>query len=180
MVVVTRWGGKSVGRWCWGTDGGVTCSLLRATWAGPEEGQAGPCSLASRPPQQLCHTVLWHRFWITTGLSDQVLAPEPLRVGVHWAPGGAGAALASQVFLGVVDRVNQKASQRKVGLVGGVATCEKPSRPPANGQELGHPPRSSTLNTRVLTGTEWPHRAGPRRLTSPVPACSPGPAVATR
>lgn len=128
---------------------GVACSRHRVTWAGPEAGRAGPCSLCSG-----------HRFSVTAGLGCRFwpLSPDGLGFTAECRSGR------SQVFLGVVDQMNQHTSQRKVGLVGGVAAFEKPSRPPANGQEPGRPPRASTLIARVLTATECDRVAPPHLL----------------
>lgn len=57
----------------------------------------------------------------------------------------------------------------KSGPCGRTAAFEKPSRPPANGQELGRPPRASTLIARVLTATECGRVAPPHLLHPPPP-----------
>lgn len=153
---------------CWWTE--VACSRHRVTWAGPEEGRAGPCSLPWPPPPghpnsmrctvQWC-PMLWTQVLNTNrSLGCRFWPLSPNGLGFTGPLEERGATRRSQV-LRVVEQMSQHTSQRKVGLVGGAAAFEKPSRPPANGQEPGHPPRSSTLIARVLTVTEWPHRRLP-------------------
>lgn len=68
--------------------GGGACSPHGVTWAGSEEGRAGPCSLPSWPPplglpssmpcSVLWCSLLWAQVLNTKQVSGvQVLAPEP-------------------------------------------------------------------------------------------------------